>query len=186
MIDQTISTFTADFLAGRRGWGIPDTRPVFIVGLPRSGTTLAEQIVAAHPRAHGAGELVEVLRTFNSLPELVGKPALDAFAAVAKLDAASARTAAKRYLDRLEHLAPRSVERVIDKNPENDLYLGLIALLWPAARVIVCRRDLRDVAVSCWRTSLPAVPWSSDWNHLAQVFCASRAVDGTLEDDPPG
>jgi len=130
LIEKTMSTFTADFLARRRGWGIPDQRPVFIVGLPRSGTTLAEQIVAAHPQVHGAGELAEVLRTFHSLPELVGQPALDAFAAVFMLDHASAQTAARRYLDRLEKLAPSSAERVIDKNPENDQYLGLIALLW--------------------------------------------------------
>ncbi len=170
LIDQTISTFTADFLACRRGWGISDGRPVFIVGLPRSGTTLVEQIIAAHPQVHGAGELAEVLRTFHSLPELVRQPAQGAFGAVAMLDAASAQAAARGYLERLEKLAPSSAARVIDKNPENNQYLGLIALLWPGARVIVCRRDLRDVAVSCWRTSLPAVPWSSDWNHLAQVF----------------
>ena len=65
---------------------------------------------------------------------------------------------------------------MVDKNPENDQYLGLIAILWPAARVILCRRDPRDVAVSCWRTNLPTTPWSSDWNHVAQLFADNQRL----------
>jgi tetratricopeptide (TPR) repeat protein len=176
LIDRIIATYTADFLAPRRGWGISDSRPVLIVGLPRSGTTLTEQIIASHPLVHGAGELGDVRRIAASIPELVGQPSLDAFAALAALDRDSARVAAKRYLDRLDNLAPQSAVRVVDKNPENDQYLGLIAILWPTARVILCRRDPRDVAVSCWRTNLPATPWSSDWNHVAQLFSDNQRL----------
>ena len=106
LIDRIIATYTADFLAPRRGWGIADPRPVFIVGLPRSGTTLTEQIIASHPLVHGAGELADVRRIVGSIPELVGQPSLDGFAAVTALDRDSARVAAKRYLDRLDKLAP--------------------------------------------------------------------------------
>ena len=95
LIDRIIATFTAEFLAPRRGWGIADPRPVFIVGLPRSGTTLTEQIIASHPLVHGAGELADVRRIFSSIPELVGQPSLDGFAAVAALDRDSAHAAAK-------------------------------------------------------------------------------------------
>jgi tetratricopeptide (TPR) repeat protein len=176
LIDRIIATYTADFLAPRRGWGIPDPRPVFIVGLPRSGTTLTEQIIASHPLVHGAGELSDVRRIARSLPEIVGQPSLDELAGVAALDPGSAKTAARRYLDRLESLAPESVVRVVDKNPENDQNLGLIAILWPASRVIRCRRDPRDVAVSCWRTNLPTTPWSSNWNHVAQLFADNQRL----------
>ena len=57
LIDQIKRVFTREFIARRQGWGIADHRPVFIVGLPRSGTTLTEQILASHPNVHGAGEL---------------------------------------------------------------------------------------------------------------------------------
>ncbi len=59
---------------------------------------------------------------------------------------------------------------MVDKNPENIQFLGLIALLWPGCRVVLCRRDPRDVAVSCWRTSLPQVPWNSNPDSLARLF----------------
>ncbi len=170
LIDRIKQVFTAQFFSQRQGWGIALDRPVFIVGLPRSGTTLTEQIVASHPQVHGAGELAEVLRVFGALPAALGKPSADPFDAVTLLDRPKAQAAAQHYLDRLEKLAPATAIRVVDKNPENIQFLGLIALLWPGSRVILCRRDPRDIAVSCWRTSLPAVPWSSDWSHIARHF----------------
>ena len=74
-IDGLITRFSAEFLDRRRGWGDPDRRPVFVVGLPRSGTTLVEQILASHSQVHGAGELEDVHQLFHALPELVGQPA---------------------------------------------------------------------------------------------------------------
>lgn len=171
-VDRTVAVFTPEFLAARRGWGDPDPRPVFIVGLPRSGTTLTEQILASHPAIHGAGELHEVVRVFRSIPDLVGEPALDPLDACARLTPESSRTAARRLIEHLDVLAPPAAraERVVDKQPDNFSHLGLIALLWPAARVIVCRRDPRDVAVSCWQMGLPTTPWSNEWDHIARRF----------------
>ena len=169
LIERTRRLFTAEFLEQRRDWGVRDRRPVFIVGLPRSGTTLVEQIVASHPLVHGAGERSDVQRVFSTLPALAGQPAIDAFDALGLLNPAAARPAAQQYLDQLGGLAPEAA-RIVDKNPENIQFLGLIALFWPEARVILCRRDPRDIAVSCWRTCLPSVPWSNDWNLIAHVF----------------
>ncbi len=101
LIDQIKKTFTAEFVSRRQGWGIAGSRPVFIVGLPRSGTTLAEQIIASHPEAHGAGELAEVQRIFYALPAIVKQPSLDAWTALDCLDPATAAAAAQQYLDRL-------------------------------------------------------------------------------------
>ena len=184
-IDRVIRVFTAAFVGSRRGWGSGDRRPVFIVGLPRSGTTLTEQIIASHPKAHGAGELALVQQVFRGLPTIVGQASTEAFHAVNALDAASARAASQQYLDRIGELAPATAERVVDKNPENIQFLGLITALWPESRVIVCRRDLRDVAVSCWRTSLPAVPWSSDWNHIARLFADYQRLVAHWKDTRP-
>ena len=66
--------------------------------------------------------------------------------------------AARRYLERLDALAPATAVRVVDKMPDNIRLLGLIAVLWPSARVIVCSRDLRDIAVSCRQTGLRVDP----------------------------
>jgi tetratricopeptide (TPR) repeat protein len=167
---RMIAAITPDFLARRRGWGDPDPRPVFVVGLPRSGTTLTEQILASHPQVHGAGELHEVSRIFRSLPELVAHPAVDAFDALERLTPELTRTAARDYLAQIDALAPPYAARVVDKQPDNINHLGLISLLWPGARVIRCRRDLRDVAVSCWQMGLVATSWSNDWDNIARRF----------------
>ena len=167
-IDRLIDAFTPELLARGRSWGDPDPRPVFIVGLPRSGTTLIEQILASHPAVHGAGELPDVRRIFDGLPEVIGRPCPDPFAALHALDPASAKSAARRYLDRLAMLAPSAAARVVDKMPDNIHLVGLIAMLWPRARVIVCGRDLRDVAVSCWKVGFATVRWTNDPDHIAR------------------
>jgi tetratricopeptide (TPR) repeat protein len=169
-IDRLISAFTPELIARGRGCGEPDPRPVFVVGLPRSGTTLIEQILASHREVHGAGELPDARRAFQSLPDLVGRPWTDPCDAVAALDPISSRAAARQYLTALEAQAPPGAARIVDKMPDNIELLGLIALLWPAARVIVSRRDLRDVAVSCWQTGFASIRWANDYEHIARRF----------------
>jgi Flp pilus assembly protein TadD len=167
-IDRVIAAFTPVALACARGWIDPDPRPVFVVGLPRSGTTLVEQILASHRQIHGAGELYLVHRVFQDLPQLVGQPSSEPIAAFAVLGPESARAASRRYLDGVAAIAPPAAERVVDKMPDNIRLLGVIAVLWPGARVIVCGRDLRDIAVSCWQTGFEANPWANHPDQIAQ------------------
>ncbi len=174
-IDTMIAVFTPLFLGKRRGWGDPDPRPIFIVGLPRSGTTLTERILASHPRVHGAGELDLAHRVFFSIPGLVGESSGDSFRALEKLTPETTRQAARRYLDRLDEIAP-GASRVVDKMPDNFRLLGLIALLWPQAKVVVCHRDLRDVALSCWQTGFERNPWTNRWEHIASRFADYRRM----------
>ncbi len=169
-IDRIIGTFTPELLDRGRGWGDPDPRPVFVVGLPRSGTTLVEQILASHSQVHGAGELHVALNLFNALPELLSRPGVDAFEAASTLGPESARAVARRYVATLDRLAPSTSKRVVDKMPDNFLLLGMIAVLWPKAKVIVCSRDLRDVALSCWQTPFSTNPWTNQWEHIARRF----------------
>ena len=175
--DQMIAAFNADFLARGRGWVKADPRPIFVVGLQRSGTTLVEQILASHPQIHGAGELRDVGRIFESLPAIVGAPGRDSFDALNWLGPDSATAAARVFLERLSMLAPHAATRIVDKSPDNIRYLGLIALLWPGARVIICDRDLRDVAVSCWLTGY-AILWSHHWEHIARRFAIYQRILG--------
>ncbi len=167
-IDRFISTFTPGAIDRARGWVEPDSRPVFVVGLPRSGTTLVEQILASHAQVHGAGELFEAHGVFHSLPRLVGQPTLDSFSAFGALEPASARAAARRYLDFLARAAPTRATRIVNKMPDNYRLIGLIAVLWPGARVIVCRRDPRDMAISCWQTGFESNPWTNDPEHIGR------------------
>jgi tetratricopeptide (TPR) repeat protein len=160
-VDAMVATFTPEFFERVRGFGLETKVPVFIVGMPRSGTTLTEQILAAHSRAFGAGELFLSQDDFQAL----GKPPKAAFAALADLRQETVRGLAQRHLDQLASY-DRRAERIVDKMPDNYLYVGLLAALFPRATFIHCRRDLRDTALSCWLNPLPS-PWTNSPEHIA-------------------
>ncbi len=139
--------FGADFIAARQ-LDTQDPRPVFIVGMPRSGTTLVEQILASHPQVHGAGELHALRNVLREeLPPDPGDYALPE--ALAGLEAAGFRRAAERYSRFLDALAP-GAKRVTNKLPGNMVFVGLVSLLYPEARIIHCSRDAMDTCLSCY------------------------------------
>lgn len=164
-VDQLIEHFTPDAFERAREWGSPSERPVFIVGLPRSGTTLTEQVLASHPQVFGAGELQLARDAFESLPTVLQRDASPASCA-ALLDRAALGRVADRHLEQLRGLNA-DAPRIVDKMPDNYLYLGLLALLFPKARFIHCRRDVRDLALSCWITHFRTIRWASDLEHIA-------------------
>ncbi|EKV32147.1 hypothetical protein C882_3211 [Caenispirillum salinarum AK4] len=143
-IDGLIETFTADFLAERADWGDPSERPTFIVGLPRSGTTLVEQILSSHPQVAGGDELPDFNQIERLLKRRVGYPR-----GMATAPRAAVTDFAPGYLAHLERIDPDAV-RVTDKLPGNALRLGLIALMFPQARVVHCRRDPVDTSLSIY------------------------------------
>ena len=169
-VEQMIATCTPAFFARVRDFGLKTERPVFIVGLPRSGTTLTEQILARHSQVFAAGELVLVRGNFDRLPRVMN---LDAAAVecLGRLDREHARALGGHHLDQLAALDQGAL-RVVDKMPENYLFLGFLATLFPHARFIHCRRDLRDVAVSCWMTHLREIRWANDPGDIATRFQA--------------
>ena len=138
-----VEPFTADYFRDRAGWGEPSDLPVFVVGMPRSGTTLVEQIAASHSRVFGAGERFDIamLRSRLATPEHGDAPR--------RWDRSDVAREAGSHLHRLAALG-RGADRVIDKMPANIFHLGLIATLFPEARVIVCQRDARDTCLSCF------------------------------------
>ena len=155
--------------------GITSRRPVFVIGLPRSGTTLVEQILASHPAIHGAGELALARRGFESIPAMLGRgdPPLQC---LRFLNAASIHRIAEQHLNQWERLAPETAERIVDKMPENYLYLGWIASIFPNAVVIHCQRDLRDIALSCWMTDFRTLRWTNAPGHIASRFADYRRL----------
>jgi tetratricopeptide (TPR) repeat protein len=140
--------FDPALFARLQGAGSTDERPVFVVGMPRSGTTLVEQIISAHPEVHGAGEI-------GLLPALVSKirgPQGTGFPLWAgALAGADLQRLAQAYLDGIAPRGPGKA-RLTDKTVGNLELLGLIHLILPNARIIHCRRDPRDVCVSCFST----------------------------------
>ncbi len=135
-VDESIAKFTPEFFARTRNWGEPSELPVFIVGMLRSGTSLVEQIASSHPDVFGAGELTDIGNIAASL-------------SFARYQPGAINEAAGKQLDRLQALGGSAL-RVMDKMPANVEHLGLIATLFPSARVILCRRDPRDTCLSCF------------------------------------
>lgn len=167
--DAARAIFTPDFFAKRKGYGNASPKPVFIVGMPRSGTTLTEQIIASHPMATGAGE-IGILRKFA-------------------LSLGSASADEKEFARRLKALAPNQVNalareglailgrfstsaaRITDKLPHNFAMLGLAALLYPKARIVHCRRNPVDTCVSCYLTPLSeSHDYAQDLKSLGEYY----------------
>jgi tetratricopeptide (TPR) repeat protein len=141
--DSLMDTFSEEFFFRPHATG-PDTqRPVFIVGMPRSGTTLAEQILASHPAVYAAGEL-------QGIPNIVRGLLPDYPQGFPALRVAELNELARKYLAPLEVLAPPAALRVTDKLPVNFVQLGLIATLFPQARIVHCRRNPLDMGLSCF------------------------------------
>ncbi len=140
--------FTPALLAARQGVGDPSAVPVFIVGMPRSGTTLVEQVLASNAQVYGAGERTEMTQAVALLNvERMGAAAFPE--AVWTLSGEALQRMGAEYVAALRPLAPEAM-RITDKMPGNFLYLGLIRLILPNARIIHVRRDPVDTCLSCF------------------------------------
>jgi tetratricopeptide (TPR) repeat protein len=174
LVASVIAACTPAFFERVRDFGVESERPIFVMGLPRTGTTLTEQILASHWQVFGAGELTVARESFESLPGLMNRADPAPFC-LGRLDRATAGQLARQHLERLAALNSRA-RRVVDKMPENYLYLGMLAALFPRARFIYCRRDRRDVAVSCWMTHFRNIGWANDPAHIAHRIGACERI----------
>jgi len=144
-----------------------DSRPVFIVGMPRSGTSLVEQILASHSQVYGAGELSDMgllaLSTAGSGAEYPES--------VRALGPDQVERLAGAYRQRLDSMAPKA-RRITDKMWQNFEFLGFIALLFPEARVIHCTRDPMDTALSCFFHHFygDGMPFAYDLENLGAFY----------------
>ncbi len=173
-IDAAIAAFTPDSFASLRGAAIRDARPLFVVGMPRSGTTLIEQILAAHPQAHGCGELTGIVGIAGDIPLRTG---LLWPQNAARVDADWLRARAQDYLDIAARGAPADAQRLIDKQPYNFLHIGLIAMLFADARIVWCRRDPRDIALSIFSESFaPSATYATDLDDIAFVIAQQERM----------
>ncbi|MGB5591168.1 MAG: sulfotransferase [Gammaproteobacteria bacterium] len=148
---RIIDSFSAEVFEQFANLGDSSELPVFIIGMPRSGTTLVEQILDSHPSIHGGGELNDLWRILGGigrwLPEGRNLPE-----AVADVDPAAWAELGQRLAHRLRHYDEDAL-RITDKLPFNYTLTGIIRLMLPRARIIHCVRDPRDTCISCYTTS---------------------------------
>jgi tetratricopeptide (TPR) repeat protein len=141
-VRRSKSLLTADFFAQRRGHGDPSTAPIFIVGLPRAGSTLLEQILSSHSLVEGTMELPDIPALANSLPQTPDRAggAVRYLDALASLDERGCRALGAEYLGRTSIQRKSQAPFFIDKMPNNFAHIGLIQLALPNARIIDARR----------------------------------------------
>ena len=173
--DITIANHTPEVFRRLRDSGSKDRRPVFIMGLPRSGTTLLEQMLASHPSIVSVGEQTIAGASFRRALMASQGTMLE------ELDAAVVGDATTWHLqmleDRMRRLSLRSdAERIIDKLPDNYMFAGWLSIAFPNAAIIHCLRDPRDVALSIWRTQFSRIAWGFDLGHIVHRMEQHRRV----------
>jgi len=145
MLRRIAAVFDGSLLDRFRGAGDPSQVPVFVLGMPRSGSTLVEQILASHPQVHGAGELSGFETAASSIFNTgAGYPE-----SVSALDGVTPRRLGQAYLAGLPALRDGGL-RIVDKLPGNFLNIGLIRLLLPNARIVHTMRRPVDTCLSCY------------------------------------
>lgn len=168
---DTIAAFPALASTAPREGADASPVPVFVLGMPRSGTSLVEQILASHPTVFGAGEVPFLEQAVKALEAEAGNPYPALVAATDRLNEIG-----RAYLGRLTALAPQA-QRIIDKRTTNFLYAGLIHRVLPGAKIIHCRRDPVDTCLSAY-TKLFAIGYefSYDLTELGEYWRAYRAL----------
>jgi Flp pilus assembly protein TadD len=166
-VDDLVRARTRETIAAASAGGSDSERPVFVLGMPRSGTSLVEQIIASHPQAHGAGELdfwQNVVRRHETefRESLLTEP--------------MRRKLAQDYLRQLARHSGSAL-RVVDKAPFNANYLGIIHATFPRARIIYLQRDPIDTCLSCYFQQFPPfLNWSMDLADLEHYYRDSHRL----------
>ena len=173
-VNRIIEVFDEQYFRRVRGFGVTSNLPVFVVGMPRSGTTLCEQILASHSKVFGAGELPDISRIERELMRQggghdAGTDDLD-YGYARRLTSELVRSKAEGYVQRLRSLAPKA-SRIVDKMTMNYSNLGLIATLFPKGTIVHCRRDPLDTGLSCYSQDFAnSLLWASDLRSIGQVY----------------
>ncbi|HEY4919005.1 MAG TPA: sulfotransferase [Xanthobacteraceae bacterium] len=176
-MERTRRLFTPELIAARRGCGVATRLPVFILGMPRSGTTLVEQILASHPRVCGAGEVKLFDQALGAVRDLA--PGAAAGGAtypdmIADMQPEHFRLLGAIYAEQLAQLEPGAL-RIIDKMPQNFIYAGLIHLALPHAAIIHVVRDPIDTCVSCFaKLFVEGQAYSYDLTELGRYYARYR------------
>jgi len=173
ILSDLAAAFTAEAVAARSGIGDTSEVPVFVIGMPRSGTSLVEQILASHPAAFGAGELMVLHKLLGQ--NLAGPDFPAHFSGVSNT---ALRKLGSLYVAHLRRQAPQAA-RIADKLPANFMLCGLIHSILPHAKIIHVRRDPLDTCFSCFTNLFSQnIDYSYDLAELGRYY---RAYDALME-----
>lgn len=167
-VDQEMKTFDSGFLESLRGScdGRSGESLIFIVGMPRSGSTLTEQILASHPDVFAGGERQDLSLVTEQLCTDLNEPYPSC---IRRLDREAIDSLGKKYLARVSELFVEYA-RFVDKHLFNYMEIGLIAVIFPKAKVIHCHRNALDTCVSCYCKNLVSCPFTHDLRTLGLVY----------------
>jgi len=176
LFDKIRAAFTPELMQARRDEGAPSSVPIFILGMPRSGSTLVEQILASHKQVHGAGEIDDFTAELSHLAGPKGRVAFPED--IPALPGSQFRRLGAAYLASIRATAPEAA-RIVDKTPGNFHFAGLIHLALPGAKIIHTRRDPVDTCFSCFsRLFVDMHPTAYSLPELGRYY---RAYEGLME-----
>ncbi|MGL4460651.1 MAG: tetratricopeptide repeat-containing sulfotransferase family protein [Planctomycetia bacterium] len=177
--------FTPERIAALRAGGSASNLPIFVFGLPRSGTTLLEQILAGHSKIHGGGERKFGRKSFQAIATGEHADEMDCLDRWRSAGPDDVTRIADQHLQWLTALEP-TASRVVDKLPDNYLYIGLLQILFPNALFIHSRRDPRATSLSCWKTDFARILWSWEKSNLQhRVAEYARMIEAWSAAPPP-
>jgi tetratricopeptide (TPR) repeat protein len=172
VFERTKAAFPVELMRANEGLGEPSRVPVFILGMPRSGTTLVEQILASQPKVFGAGEIDDFGRAAVASLRGAQQGALHFPEAISAMSGEQLRALGADYLGRVSAKAPAAA-RIANKTPENFRLVGLIHLALPNARIIHMRRDPVDTCLSCFsKLFVESLPYAYDLGELGRYYRA--------------
>ncbi|HEX4268135.1 MAG TPA: sulfotransferase [Steroidobacteraceae bacterium] len=187
IVGESRELFTAEFFAKRAAWGHPDSSPIFIVGLPRSGSTLVEQVLASHPAIDGTMELPQINHLIQGLCSAArpGQGLRPYPSALAALDCNAVATLGRLYVEKTRPFRTGR-PHFTDKMGENFLHVGFIRLILPQARIIDVRRDPMACCFSNYKQLFPAGNFSYDFESLAHFYTRYIAMSQHWDSVLPG
>ena len=185
--DKIRTIFSRDFFSRHTGTGSPEQTPIFILGMPRSGTSLVEQILASHADVFGAGEINDLRMVFESITGPDDKEPLRKFPDVLTgLDDQAFTNLGNQYLARIRKYSS-DAKFITNKMPHNFLHIGFIRLILPNARIIHCTRDPMDSCLSIYKTHLvKGHRYSYDLSELGQYYRMYLELMDYWQDTLPG
>jgi len=183
-VDKLIEVYCKRFFQNKHGWGSASKLPVFILGVPRSGTTLVEQILSSHALVHGAGELGAIPAVHVSIA-LQLKYANPPPECMSLIDRTMAEEYSARYLQELALHSPTAT-RITDKMTENFLRIGFIKTLFPKARIIHCQRNPLDNCISLFFHYFMGLKCSFELTELGQYYLDYQRLMSHWQDLFPG
>ena len=177
-------TFSSDFFAAHDGSGYHDRTPIFIIGMPRSGTTLVEQILASHPLVFGAGELALLVNLTNSV--CTGRETARYPECISGLSHEALERMGAEYMGKIREYS-NDAKYITDKMPNNFLRVGLIRTILPAAKVIHCVRNPMDTCFSIFKMDFTSPHgFAYDMEELGQYYKLYRDLMAHWEKVLPG